>query len=406
MPSPSLTEVDACVAAGRRDGVFPASIERVFEAQSRAYRARAMRSSIVPAALFYNAFLPAHVLLLPETAPVAAGLHLLVTIWIFAAGEIVRREPRRTMRELVGASVPAAMIVQILAIYVLNTSAAADHYQYLAILGVVYMNVNVRPDFRVARATSILIGLAYAGLLLAGSSGAPVKVVGIGSMASAIALTLAANWRMEMDRRYAFLRRLQDQLRRAQAEVAAGSDALTGLFNRRYLEETAARLWRQDDNTVSPMAVVMLDVDHFKAYNDRYGHPAGDLCLKRVAAAILSELRDEADIAARFGGEEFIVLLPKTDLPTAVQVAERMRRAIETLSIPHEGLPGGGCVTASFGVMAGLVSAHPVAELITGADTALYAAKRSGRNQVWPPFVKAGGGRVSTWAAARTRGAA
>jgi diguanylate cyclase (GGDEF)-like protein len=183
--------------------------------------------------------------------------------------------------------------------------------------------------------------------------------------------------------------------------MAAFLDPLTGLPNRRYLEEKTAQIWKRSDDEVSPTAVVMIDIDHFKKYNDRHGHPAGDLCLKRVAGAVSGQLRGEADIAIRLGGEEFLLLLPQTELGEAIRIAERIRRAIESLAIPHEGLTAGCCVTASFGVMAGHVSAHPLGELLAGADTALYAAKRNGRNQVWPPLLA----RTSTVAVLEPRSA-
>jgi diguanylate cyclase (GGDEF)-like protein len=136
-----------------------------------------------------------------------------------------------------------------------------------------------------------------------------------------------------------------------------------------------------------PLCVAMLDLDHFKVFNDRYGHAAGDVCLKRVAAAMAAELRNERDLAVRLGGEEFLLLLPSTELSEAVRVAERVRRHVEAIAIPHEEFGPRGVVTASLGVAAGPVSAHDFAELLSGADAALYAAKRNGRNQVWPPFV-------------------
>jgi diguanylate cyclase (GGDEF)-like protein len=138
------------------------------------------------------------------------------------------------------------------------------------------------------------------------------------------------------------------------------------------------------------VAVILADIDHFKDYNDTQGHLAGDVCLKRVAGIVQAELRTEGDMAFRFGGEEFLLLLPKADLSTAISVAERIRRALEEAGIPHPARVPPGVVTASFGVAAtrlgGTVTTD---ELIASADAALYAAKRSGRNQVWPRFLSA-----------------
>ena len=130
----------------------------------------------------------------------------------------------------------------------------------------------------------------------------------------------------------------------------------------------------------------MMDIDHFKRLNDRYGHGAGDLCLKRMASILIAELRTASDGAVRYGGEEFLVVLPGLQLVDAMRVAERIRRSVEKATIPNEGIGLGGVVTASFGVASASVGELTAAELIAVADTALYVAKEKGRNQVWPPL--------------------
>jgi diguanylate cyclase (GGDEF)-like protein len=168
-------------------------------------------------------------------------------------------------------------------------------------------------------------------------------------------------------------------------------DALTGLGNRRFLEETLA-VCEEVDDLRHQLSIVLLDIDHFKPFNDAAGHQAGDLCLKRVASIVQAELRGRADHAFRFGGEELIVVLPKTVLPKAIGIAERIRQAIEGAAIPHPAPAAGSVVTASFGV----ASSRPgynmqTVEVIADADAALYTAKRNGRNQVWPrPFLASG----------------
>jgi diguanylate cyclase (GGDEF)-like protein len=152
---------------------------------------------------------------------------------------------------------------------------------------------------------------------------------------------------------------------------------------------------------------VLLDVDHFKAFNDLYGHPAGDACLKRIAACVTAELRNVDDLAVRYGGEEFLLLLPATDVADAVRIAERVRRAIAALGIPHDGAEKTGLVTASLGVAAAPVSALSSTELIAAADIALYTAKRNGRNQVCPPLLRDGNAfasELSVLSDARARG--
>jgi diguanylate cyclase (GGDEF)-like protein len=190
---------------------------------------------------------------------------------------------------------------------------------------------------------------------------------------------------MERDLRRAYLYALRDRLRHAEADAASKRDALTGLANRHHLNEELSRLWARSEDDGSPISVVMLDIDHFKHLNDRYGHGAGDVCLKRVAAILTAELRGAGDHAVRFGGEEFLLLLPGMQMVDAMRVAERIRRAIEMAAIPNEGATVRGIVTASFGVATSAVTDLTGSELIATADSALYAAKRKGRNQVWPP---------------------
>lgn len=161
-------------------------------------------------------------------------------------------------------------------------------------------------------------------------------------------------------------------------------DGLTGVANRRFFDEYLANEWRAAQRDGRPLALVMIDVDHFKAYNDFYGHQAGDDCLKKVAHALLAALGRPRDLLARYGGEEFVAVLAETDLEGGVHIAEKLRSAVELLAILHEKSTSGSCVTASLGVAelhpasAGATAESAVAE----ADRALYQAKGLGRNRV------------------------
>src|SRR5262249_48872060 len=152
----------------------------------------------------------------------------------------------------------------------------------------------------------------------------------------------------------------------------------TGLANRRFLDTHGAEIWKSGDAARLPVAVIMLDIDHFKGFNDFYGHPAGDACLKQVGACAAAELRSSDGLAVRCGGEEFLILLPNTGIADAISVAERIRQAIAALGIPNEGSGRSGVVTASLGVASAPVSDISLAGLISSADTALYEAKRNG----------------------------
>jgi len=178
---------------------------------------------------------------------------------------------------------------------------------------------------------------------------------------------------------------VEDELAEAnrRLKALAGQDGLTGLANRRAFDEALAREQRRTKREKKALSLVMIDVDRFKIFNDHYGHPAGDDCLRRIAAAIAETAHRPGDIAARYGGEEFAVLLPDTDEAGAEVIAAHILNAVRGLNICHEG-NANGLVTISAGV-ASLVSAEFNANaepLIQAADRALYCAKDSGRNAV------------------------
>ena len=164
----------------------------------------------------------------------------------------------------------------------------------------------------------------------------------------------------------------------------ANRDSLTGVANRRrgdiYLEQVWALLRREKQ----PLTIIMLDVDHFKTYNDTYGHQAGDECLVQVATALQSELRRPADLIARYGGEEFILVLPNTDSDGAKIIGEKIRSAIESLAIEHAQSTVSNTVTISAGLATCIPNQERTIEgLLRNADIALYGAKRAGRNRVF-----------------------
>ena len=166
----------------------------------------------------------------------------------------------------------------------------------------------------------------------------------------------------------------------AQLELLSTTDSLTGVANRRLFDTALAAEWARSLGTAQPVSVIMADVDHFKQYNDDYGHLAGDACLVEISRLLNGSLRD-TDLLCRYGGEEFAAILPRADLEGAVAVAERMRRAVEAARLPHT--LTGGTVTVSVGVASSLPSTKDRRnELLAGADAALYEAKRAGRNCV------------------------
>jgi diguanylate cyclase (GGDEF)-like protein/PAS domain S-box-containing protein len=169
-------------------------------------------------------------------------------------------------------------------------------------------------------------------------------------------------------------------------EALASVDSLTGTANRRQLDETLEHEWRRACRTASPISLLLFDVDHFKLYNDLYGHLRGDSCLRQIADAARHVFRRSADTVARFGGEEFAIVLPDTDRQGAFDQAQRLRQAVEDIRIAHAGSEH-GIVTVSVGCATGIAqqSAHATT-LLEAADRALYEAKRTGRNRVIDAF--------------------
>ncbi len=161
-------------------------------------------------------------------------------------------------------------------------------------------------------------------------------------------------------------------------------DALTGLGNRRFFDESMAAEVRASSRSSTSLALVLMDIDRFKQFNDLYGHPAGDRCLQGVANVLKAVCRRPRDLVARYGGEELAVILPDTDLAGAVQVAKDILQKLRDLHIPHADNLGEAMVTLSGGVYACPPNAEESVEtLIQKADLALYAAKNGGRNRVF-----------------------
>jgi diguanylate cyclase (GGDEF)-like protein len=160
-------------------------------------------------------------------------------------------------------------------------------------------------------------------------------------------------------------------------------DGLTGIANRRYHEDTLLREWRRCQRANSYLAAIMIDIDHFKLYNDHYGHIAGDHCLQQVARELQRGARRISDSVARYGGEEFVCLMPDCSAEAAIKVAELIRERIRALQIPHITSKIDTILTVSQGVAAMEPSRDTVpSELIRRADQALYQAKSQGRDRV------------------------
>jgi len=181
--------------------------------------------------------------------------------------------------------------------------------------------------------------------------------------------------------------RLVDELeakvaaRTEQLRLMSMRDGLTDIANRRAFDERLQLEWRRSQRMGQPVALLMMDIDHFKQFNDHYGHVEGDRCIQAVAEVLRSCAERSTDLAARYGGEEFALLLPQTELADAIQVAERCLAALAERALPHARSASGGFVSMSIGVASQVATDGPAEALVLAADEALYRAKRAGRNR-------------------------
>lgn len=378
---------------------FSPRLEDKFHKEIGPLRARALLVQGLFALLVYDFFLVGDFLVSPHHIVRAAVVRLGIFTPVALLGAwlaLVRRTD--FFRETT-----SALLCFLAALSVLYLHHGVDTVVTLeAEMGVMVillvMNCLLRVDLMYAAATSFLIaGMNGAWLLDDPLISNAQKLVAGGLLAWVTVLTLAGNYIMSRERRFAYLLQLQSRLRhtllaQANAELLAisSTDKLTGLPNRHAYDSRFAEMWKLTAASGAPLSAVMVDVDHFKILNDTYGHPYGDRVLKRVASLLQQAMRAENDFVVRYGGEEFLVLLPGADQTSAVKVAERIRTLVQVAGSPalqRDSHSGEVFATVSCGV----ATLWPRADvdpsrLIAEADAAMYRAKQEGRNRVcWAP---------------------
>lgn len=188
----------------------------------------------------------------------------------------------------------------------------------------------------------------------------------------------------QRDEAYRALRELQKELeaKNIELERLSSQDGLTGIANRRIFDEFTSKEWGRAARDEKPLSLILIDIDHFKTYNDNYGHQGGDDCLRQVAQRLASTVKRPSDLVARYGGEEFAVVMPGTDLEGAKSIADSLCKGIAEMGLPHAHSSTADHVTISLGVACATPTIDGLPdELIEKADEALYQAKKSGRNQ-------------------------
>jgi len=383
-------EVERVPERGFRGLTFPPRLEEAFERETGAARTRYLVATGVVALLIYDLFLITDRMMIADVFGTALvvrlGIVTPIALLIFLA---VWRRPSPFLRETLETAVTVLASLSVTYLFVISNSANATYYHPGLALVLMYGNVVVRLRFRFALVASMVTIAAYiVTQSVHGTLALDVGVLYVTYLAATAIFTLIANYTIERDQRFEYLVSLRERCRRVALTAVntrlselSRRDPLTGIANRRalddYLERVPGRP-RQD-----AMAVVMLDIDHFKLFNERYGHQGGDECLQRVAHAIRDSLHRSGDMVARIGGEEFVVVLPGADVRAAADIADHIRQRVVELGIPHELSPDRKYVTISAGVAAlDRATAADAKSILAQADAALYRAKAGGRNRV------------------------
>lgn len=324
---------------------------------------------------------------------VAIRFLFVTPVCLFLIWRIWRRSSHYDL--LVGL-IPTTMIIGLSAALIMTDGDYRTHYLFGNILLMVCGGVVGRPRTQFVAVMASLQFACYVTVLQTTDFvPGPSKLVCILFCLSGAMASILTAYASEKSMRHSFLLGLRVQQLNDELNIQALTDPLTGLANRRSFERATDRHWRTQAAELRPVAIVLLDVDLFKIFNDSYGHSAGDVCLKRIAGRVAAACPGTGALAVRFGGEEILLFLPGIDLSEARGIAERIRRSIEDEAIPHPAVKLGSVVTASLGVAAATPASCSVSDLIAAADAALYAAKANGRNQVCPPLSGMGSLAVS-----------
>lgn len=359
-----------------------------YEADTGAERGLHLRRTILIGLLFYNAYSLVTVLLMPDVRMLGLMLRLLVVTpaWLGLAWAVTR--VGGPMRErLVTAGMLCAVAVPIL-MFGLSRHPLSGYgyleYPMLLVFGSMMLVLRFPHALILAAAAA---AMSIASLVARRDIPAELASAFVFQTVTASFFVLYGNYQIEAVRRSAYIVSLREILRSVGLErdrqtltVLSETDPLTGLANRRALD-AALDAWSK--SVPAQTALLMIDVDHFKSFNDAYGHPRGDACLRAVAEVLADTTRNDRDLVARYGGEEFSILMQACDDVEVEWVARRLAKRIAHLGIGHSGRGDGiHVVTVSIGI-AVLDAGRTVTpdDFLTEADAALYEAKRSGRNR-------------------------
>jgi diguanylate cyclase (GGDEF)-like protein len=379
--------VDREIEHGFRALIFAPDLERRYENDTRRYREIYLIRALQMVFVLYYILAICDWVLLPDVFVVAMIARVAVfTPVSLMCWFVLSRGPSMRVREGVASVFVVFSVALMMGGVVSSRSSDIVLYEYLPVLAIIYTALVQRTRFRFAVATTLGVSaiqiIACMHLRLV-TPRAMVGIVFFYFIASA--LVIWAAYGLEREHRRSYLLDLRSRILNDHLDHIAKHDALTGLSNRRRIDTEMTRVWFDAKADPRSMSVILLDIDHFKAFNDSLGHLAGDRCLRRLADCVRAATDgNEKAMAVRFGGEEFLVFIDGADLATAQRVAERIQAAIRQSAIPHPALGDGATVTASFGIASGQAPKIAFERLVAIADDGLYAAKRAGRDRILP----------------------
>jgi diguanylate cyclase (GGDEF)-like protein len=386
-----LTSIDEALAQTERFPAMDARLEALFEADQDVGRRPYNRMAVGISIVIFDLFLLTNMATVPSLVPISAALRLgvatplgLAFIFLDWRGRLARfYDPFLLLLALMTATIAAVLSSLI------RTPAGLPDIQAIPLIligtGMVWRMKARMAAVNAILSTAIFIWAEVTCPIVPRAELGSMILTSVAICAATLLFARRLHWR---DRRV-FLLTLNERLRHALvAEQNSGllravqTDALTGIANRRCFDETLAAKWREAQRTGSALALIMIDVDHFKKFNDYYGHQRGDECLRTVASQLRGVARSD-DLVARYGGEEFAVILPTASIGQATEVAERFRACIAALQLRHQGVGRGAMVTISLGVASVVAGKdYSARRLVELADRGLYSAKQTGRDRV------------------------
>jgi diguanylate cyclase (GGDEF)-like protein len=392
--SQTLAQVEQAIAADARSLRFESQLEQRYQGDTHRQRLRFLTIVGIGGALVYNLFLLSDWLTLHDMfAYVGLGRLFLITPMFIAMLVLGQRLTSRRVMEALAATGTVVSSLMPLVVMIYSTSPYRLHYQLGMLLIMVYCTMIQQLPARIAAVALLcMVIIQLVTTYLAGFADFTLWQANALLFVSTALLLLMASYFLERGSRLSYLFALRGRLLQAQLLELARTDALTELFNRRYQGEVMAALWAEAEAKPVEVAVILLDIDHFKVFNDSYGHLRGDECLKRLSRAIQQEAERAGALAFRFGGEEILIVLPNAGASDARALADRLQAVVVTLNVPHPVMGTGARVTVSQGIAAGTAPFIDADALIGSADDALYAAKSAGRNclRCAPPEVVSG----------------